>query len=216
MTKTQTMVLEMQPRAEQGSKAVARLRQAGRLPAVVYGHGQAPVSVWMDAHDFGEALHHGHRLFEVTLGGKKETVLVKDLQYDYLGKAVIHADLMRVNLQEMVRVTVPIEQKGTSKGSHFGGMIDEVLDHIEIECRVDEIPDVLPVSVKDLDVGESIYARDIPLPPHAKLVTPPDAVVLHCHPMAKVKTTEELEEELPAAPEVITERAEEEGEGSGE
>jgi len=205
---TQTMFLEVKPREEAGSRRVARLRREGQLPAVVYGHGQESVNVALSLHDFSEALHHGHRVFETTLDGQKATLLVRDLQYDHLGKTIIHADLIRVNLSEMVRVVVPIEQKGTSKGSHFGGMIDEILDHVEIECRVSEIPDVLPVSVKDLDVGESIRAGDIPLPPNARLVTAPETVVLHCHPVSKAKTTEELEEEMPAAPEVIGEEAE--------
>lgn len=205
----ETLFLQTDARTAIGSKRVAKLRGTGQVPAVVYGHGKDPANVSLNLHDFSEALHHGHRLFETKLGDKKETLLVKDLQYDHLGKTIIHVDLMRVNLTETVRVMVPIEQRGTSKGSHFGGMVDEILDHIEIECRVSEIPDVLVVSIKELDVGESIHAGDIPLPTHARLITPAESVVLHCHPISKAKTTEELEEEMPLAPEVIGEEPEE-------
>jgi large subunit ribosomal protein L25 len=212
----ETLVLKAEARKDVGTKGAKRLRRQGRLPAIVYGHKQEPQAISLNLHDFTEGLHHGHRLINVQLGRKKETLLVKDLQYDHLGKDVIHADLVRVDLAEMVKVSVPIEQRGTSKGSHEGGMIDEHLDHIEIECKVSDIPDVIPISVKEISVGDSVHARDVELPEGAKLVTDENALVLHCHLITKAKTTEELEEELPAAPEVITEKAEGEEPEEGE
>lgn len=213
----ETLVLKAEAREDVGTKSTKRLRKQGKLPAIVYGHKQEPQAISLNLHDFTEGLHHGHRIINVQLGRKKETLLVKDLQYDHLGKDVIHADLVRVDLAETVKVSVPIEQRGTSKGSHEGGMIDEHLDHLEIECKVSEIPEVIPISVKELGIGDSIHARDVELPEGVKLVTDGDALVLNCHLVTKVKTTEELEEELPVAPEVITEKAEgeaaEEGEG---
>jgi large subunit ribosomal protein L25 len=206
----ETIMLKAETRDSVGSKHAKQLRRKGMLPAIIYGHQQEPLPVALNLHDFTESLHHGHRIFDVKLGKKKETLLVKDIQYDHLGKYVIHADLVRVDLTEMVKVTVPIEQRGTSKGSHESGMIDELLDHLEIECRVSDIPDVLPISVKEVGVGDSVHARDVELPEGAKLVTDPNALVLHCHLITKVKTTEELEEEMPAAPEVISEKPEEE------
>jgi len=147
---TQRAVIKAEIRTSLGSKQAARLRRQGKLPAIVYGHKEDPVAVSFDLHDFVEDLHHGHRLFDTEFGGKTETLLVKDLQYDHLGKNVIHADMVRVNLEETVKVTVPIEMRGTPKGSHEGGIVDEHLDHLEIECRVTEIPEVIPVLVKDL------------------------------------------------------------------
>ena len=212
----ETIVLKADGREDVGSKHAKKLRKQGRLPAIIYGHKQPPQAVSLDLHDFTEALHHGHRLFNVQLGRKKETLLVKDMQYDHLGKSVIHADLVRVDLTETIKVTVPIEQRGTSKGSHESGMIDEHLDHIEIECLVSDIPEVIPISVKEVGVGDSVYARDVILPEGAKLVTDPGALILHCHLIAKAKTTEELEEEMPAAPEVITEKEQEQQAEGGE
>lgn len=206
----ETLVLKAEARSDVGSKGSKRLRRQGRLPAIVYGHKQEPQAISLNLHDFTEGLHHGHRLIDVQLGRKKETLLVKDLQYDHLGKDVIHADLVRVKLTDLVKVTVPIEQRGTAKGSHEGGMIDEHLDHLEIECKVSDIPDVIPISVKELGVGDSIHARDVQLPEGVRLITDADALVLNCHLVTKAKTTEELEEEMPVAPEVITERPEEE------
>jgi large subunit ribosomal protein L25 len=208
----QRAVIKAEIRTTLGTKDASRLRRKGKLPAIVYGHKKEPVAISFDVHGFIEDLHHGHRLFDTDMGGKTETLLVKDIQYDHLGKNVIHADMVRVDLEETVKVTVPIEMRGTSKGSHEGGIVDEHLDHLEIECKVMEIPEVIEVSVKELGVGDAIHAGDVELPAGAKLVTDPQALLLTCHLVAAAKTTEEVEEEMPVGPEVITEKpAEEEG-----
>ncbi|MHC4753000.1 MAG: 50S ribosomal protein L25, partial [Planctomycetota bacterium] len=120
-----TLLLKAEVREHTGSKAVQRVREQGRIPAIVYGHKQEPVAISLDAHNFVEGLHHGHRLMDVQVGRKKEKMIVKELQYDYLGKNIIHADLMRVDITESVKVTVPIELKGTARGTHEGGIIEE-------------------------------------------------------------------------------------------
>lgn len=208
----ETIALSAEVRNEVGTKHAAKLRRAGKLPAIVYGHGREPVAVSLDLHNFAEMLHHGHRLFGVKIGKTLETLLIKDLQYDHLGKDIIHVDLVRVDLAEMVKVTVPIELKGTAKGTHEGGIVDEHLDHLEIECKASDIPEVIPVSVKELGVGDAIHAGDVELPEGMKLATDPETLVLMCHLVAAAKSTEELEEEMPVAPEVITEKVDQEGE----
>lgn len=208
--------IKAEVRTEVGTKHAAALRREGKLPAIVYGHKQDPVAIAFDMHDFVEDLHHGHRLFDVEMGGATETLLIKDLQYDFMGKYVIHADMVRVNLQETVKVVVPIELKGTSKGSHDGGIIDEVLDHVEVQCRVTNIPETIVVSIKDVGVGDAVYAGDIELPDGVTLATDPDALILTCHLVAAAKSTEQLEEEMPAGPEVITEKPAEGEEGAAE
>ena len=213
---TETIALKAELRPAAGSKHARVLRTQGRLPAIVYGHKEEPVAISLNLHDFAENLHHGHRVFNVNLGGKTETLLVKALQYDHLGKYIIHADFVRVDLEERVKVTVPIEQRGTAQGTHQGGIIDELLDHIEIECKVTEIPETIVVSVNDVEVGQSLHAGDISLPAGMKLVTDPKALILHCHLVAAAKSTEEFEEELPSEPEVITEKADEADESEPE
>ena len=204
------VVLQVKMRKEVGSKHSVILRREGRLPAIVYGHKQEPEAISVDLHDFTEHLHHGHRFFKVKMGKKTATLLVKELQYDHLGKDIIHADLVRVDLTESVKVSVSIELKGTSAGSHEGGIVDEHLDHLEIECKVTDIPETIVVSIKELGIGDAIHASDVELGEGIKLVTDPNALLLTCHLVAAAKSTEELEEELPAGPEVITEKAEEE------
>ena len=207
-----TLLLKAEIREQTGSKAVQKVRKEGRIPAIVYGHNETPVAISLDAHNFVEGLHHGQRLMDVQIGTKKEKIIVKDLQYDYLGKNIIHADLIRVSVTEMVKVTVPIELKGTAKGTHESGIIEEHADQLEIECRATDIPETIVVWVKEVGVGDALHASDIELPDGVKLVSSPETIVVTCHLVAAAKTTEQVEEEMPVAPEVISEAKEPEGE----
>jgi large subunit ribosomal protein L25 len=206
------LVLKAQKREQTGSKSAAKVREEERIPAIVYGHKKEPVAISLDAHNLVEGLHHGHRLVDVQIGRKREKMLIKDLQYDYLGKDVIHVDLMRVDVSEMVKVTVPIELKGTAQGSHEGGIVEEHIDHLEVECKVTDIPETIVVSVKEMGVGDNLHAGDIELPDGVKLISDPSTLLITCGLVAAAKSTEELEEEIPAAPEVIGEAKEAEEE----
>ncbi len=216
-------------REHTGSKYAAKVREQSRIPAIVYGHKQEPVAVSLDAHNLVEVLHHGHRLMDVqivrpggakkgvsTAGEKPQKMIIKDIQYDYLGRDIIHVDLMRVDVSEMVKVTVPIELKGTAKGTHEGGIVVEHTDHLEVECRVTDIPESIVVWVKEIDVGDTLHAGDIELPSGAKLLSPASTLLVACSLVAAAKSTEELEAEVPSAPEVIGEAKEAEKEPSEE
>ena len=208
--------LKAEIREHTGSKSAAKVRKQGRIPAIVYGHKKEPVAISLDVHNLVEGLHHGHRLMDVQIGKKRQKMIVKDLQYDYLGKDIIHVDLMRVDVTETVKVAVPIELKGTAKGAHEGGIITEHTDHLEIECRVTDIPETIVVSVKDMDVGDVLHAGDIELPEEVKLSSLPETLLVTCSLVAAAKAVEEVEEEAPVAPEVIGEAKEPEEQPSEE
>jgi large subunit ribosomal protein L25 len=199
------LVLKAEIREQTGSKQVAKLRGKGRIPAIVYGHKRESVAISLDANSLVETLHHGRRVIDVQIGGKKEKLIVKELQYDYLGRDIVHADLMRVDVTETVKVKVPIELKGTAKGTHEGGIIEEHADHLEVECKVTDIPENLIVPVKEMDLGDALHAGDIEMPSGVSLVSDPSMLLVTCRLVAVAKTTEELEEEAPVAPEVIGE-----------
>jgi large subunit ribosomal protein L25 len=200
-----TLLLKAEVRENTGSKTVRKIRKQGKIPAIMYGHKEEPVAISLDGHNFVEGLHHGHRLIDVQIGRKKEKTIVKELQYDHLGKNIIHADLMRVDVSENVKVTVPIELKGTAVGTHEGGIIEEHTDHLEIECKATDIPETIVVWIKDVHVGSTLHAGEIELPDGISLVSSPDTLLVTCHLVAAAKTTEELEEETPVAPEIIGE-----------
>ena len=201
----ETLILKAEVRENTGSKAVRKVRRQGKLPAIVYGHKKEPVAISLDAHDFVKGLHHGRRLIDVQVGGKKEKMIIKELQYDYLGKDIIHVDLMRVDMSETVKVAIPIELKGIAAGTHEGGIVEEHVDRLEIECKVSDIPEIIVVLVKDVHVGDALHAGEIELPDGVKLVGSPEMLLVTCHLVAAAKTAEQIEEETPTAPEVIGE-----------
>jgi large subunit ribosomal protein L25 len=210
MAKTLTLKAEL--RENIGSKAVRRLRKQGLIPAIVYGHQEEPVAITLDVRSLVDAMQHGQRLFDLQLGNKKETAIIKALQYDHLGSNILHADLLRVDVKEMVRVTVPIELKGTAPGTHEGGIVEAHVNRLEIECKPTDIPEKIIISVKTMQLEDTLHARDIVLPEGVNLISSPEMLVVSCHLVAEVKTTEQVEEEVPATPEVIGKVEKPEGE----
>lgn len=210
-----TFTLEALVRKGVGTQESIRLREQGRIPAIVYGHKKDPLAVSFNAHDLAEGLHHGHRLMDVTVDGQTQAVLVKDVQYDYLGRDVIHADLIRVDVTERIKVSVPIELKGIAIGTLEGGMIEEHVDSLDVEVVVSAIPDFIAVQIKDISIGDALHASDVELPDGIDLASPLDTLIVTCHMKAAAKSAEDAEEgEVPAeegatSPEVITERKEE-------
>lgn len=203
--------LAAEKRQNTGTKTSVGLRSSGKLPLVLYGHGQSTESLAVDMHDFVEAVHHGHRIMELEIDGKGEQTMIKELQYDHLGRDIIHADMIRVNLSERVEVSVPVILKGQAKGAEQGGILDEHADGIEVECRVSDIPESLELRIDELDIGDSLYARDVKLPSGIKLVSDEDVLIVTCRVVtAEVEAEEEEALEEPSAPEVIGKEPEEE------
>ncbi|HQG48654.1 MAG TPA: hypothetical protein PK373_06155, partial [Sedimentisphaerales bacterium] len=99
-----TLALQAELRERIGSKAASAVRKQGRIPCIVYGHKEEPVAISVNAHDFLEGIHHGHRLVDITINGTTEKMLVKELQFDHLGRDIVHVDLMRVDVTEMITV----------------------------------------------------------------------------------------------------------------
>jgi large subunit ribosomal protein L25 len=200
-----------------GTKHARRIRAKGELPAIIYGHGQDPEPVSLPAHDVEVQLHHGVRVLDLKLGRKKASpFLIKDVQYDYLGTTPIHLDLMRVHLDEKVTVRVGIELKGTPKGVADGGVLDQHLVDLEVECMVTDIPDTLTPLVTQLGVGESLLVSDLEFPEGVKPLADPEERVASITLLA-----EEVEEEAPAGeeeaqPEVITKGKKEEEQESAD
>jgi large subunit ribosomal protein L25 len=209
------LLLKAEIREKTGKHATTQLREQKKLPATVYGHKQTPLAIALDFRDAIDGLHHGHRVVDLEIDGKKETVMFKALQYDHLGKDIIHVDLMRVNVTEVVKVVVPIVLKGIAEGSKEGGVIDEHVDRLEVECTVNNIPESISVSIKDIHLGDNLYAGDVKLPASLTLISDPKLLILGCSIVAAAKSAEDLvehEEEVPATPEVITEKKQEESE----
>jgi large subunit ribosomal protein L25 len=207
---SQSVQLNAQPRAEVGSRANKRLRDRGLVPGVVYGHKEAVVPVTLPKKELVGHLNHGAHVFDLAFDGRSEKVLVKEVQYDHLGIEVIHVDFARVSLDEKVEVTVPLEFKGTPKGEADGGVLQQMISDLEIECLVTDIPTSIRVNVADLGVDDVLHVSDLQLPAGVRPLQDGDLLV------ATVKIIEE-EEAAPAAaaiegaaePEIIGRKPEE-------
>ena len=211
------ITLKTEPRAKLGTRASQALREAGRLPAVVYGHNEPVEAMSLERHEVEVALAHGVRTLDVDVGGKTQRCLIKEVQYDHLGIAPVHMDLARVDIHERVRVTVGIELRGVPKGVTHGGVLDHHLVEMEVECLVSDIPETLHPVVTDLEVGDSLLVKDVELPPGVVAVSDPEARIATIHALAvapEPEVVEEVEEETPE-PERIG-RVRKEGEKEGE
>src|SRR5688572_18573790 len=153
MAKTANVTVEA--RTSLGSRANKRLRDAGKLPGVIYGHKEAVVPVTLPKKEVVSHLHHGAHVFALQLDGKSENVLVKEVQYDHLGIEVLHVDFARVSLDEKVEVTVPLELKGTPKGEADGGVLQQIIAELEVECLVTDIPDRIIHNVSEMEIGRA-------------------------------------------------------------
>ncbi len=198
-------------RTRLGSKHTRRLRQTGQIPAIIYGHGQNPLSISLNAHDLEIALHHHVRVLELDLEGAKEQYLIKAVQYDYLETTPIHLDLVRVDLNEKVQVTVEIELKGTPAGATEGGVLTQLLTSIDVECAVTAIPEELRPNVAHLGINDSLFVKDLELPKGVVPLNDLEEKVATCRlPSAAEEATEEEGEEGAAEPEMIGRSKEEE------
>ena len=193
-------VLNATVRTEVGSNAVKQVRKAGRIPAVLYGHGEQNVNLSLAGDEVSALIRHGGKLVDLK-GDVADTALIRDVQWSTFGTDVLHVDLARVSAEELVRVTVPVEVKGTAAGTREGGVVELVVHDVEVECSAATIPDKIEVRVHELQVGDSLKAGDIVLPEGMRLLADPDMIIVHCVGRA------EEEEEIAAAeaeePEVI-------------
>jgi large subunit ribosomal protein L25 len=204
-------VLNVKKREPRGKRDARRLRNAGSIPANLYGHGEKNVSLALSADEIESLVRHGARVVDLQ-GAVKEKAFIKDLQWDVYGTAILHVDFNRVSIDERLKVSVPIELKGQAQGAKDGGVVELVVHDVEIECLAIEIPEKLTLRINDLALGGALTAGDIELPAGAKLVSDPDELIVHCvQPAAEVEGEEGAGVEG-AEPEVIGRKAEEEGE----
>ena len=169
-------VLNVQLREQTGTAAAVRLRRTGMVPAVLYGHGEANRHLAIPSSDIQAAIRNHSKT--VTLqGAVSDTALVSHVQYDHLGINVLHLDLVRVNLREMVEVELLTVLHGDAVGLRNGGILLENLHSVTVRCPAGQIPETLLLDVSDLDVGGQKIAGDLVLPEGVELVTPAETVI---------------------------------------
>jgi large subunit ribosomal protein L25 len=202
-------IFHVKSRDSRGKRNARKLRQTGRVPAVLYGHGEAPQSLSVDLGEVSLALRHGHRLVQLQ-GDITEQAFIRDLQWDIYGTEVLHVDLSRVSATDRVRVTVPVELRGEAVGTKEGGVLQHLLHELHIECLATAMPEKLQLNVHNLAVDGTLLASDVQLPAGVELLSDPHAIVAQC------MVPSDEEEAAPTAegaePEVIGRKAAEEEE----
>jgi large subunit ribosomal protein L25 len=221
MRKDITVVAE--PRAARGKNEARRLRQRGRIPAVLYGAYQPPVALAVDPKEMERILHSntGHNtIFSVRLDGETSPAMIVDWQYQPVKDTLLHVDLKRIDLNQRLRVLIPVLTQGDPKGvKQQDGLLEVVTREIEVECLPDEIPEHFTVDVTELMIGQNLRAAEVALTGSMKLLSSPQGVIAHVIALRGEAPTEPAAEAVEAAPataepEVIKKgKKEEEGEG---
>jgi large subunit ribosomal protein L25 len=207
------VTLKTELRQGKGSRDAIRLRKAGRIPGVVYGHKVAPAAVTVPRDELMAALRHHARTLDLLVDGKTETVLIQEVQHDHLGSAVLHVDFRRVSRDERIRTTVDIELRGVAPGTNSGGVLDQPLHSVHVECPAVAIPESIRVKIDSLLIGMAIHVKELDLPPGVKILDDPDLVVVQVK-QQQVQVVEPVvaapaaEGAAAAEPEVITKKKE--------
>jgi large subunit ribosomal protein L25 len=210
-TALETNVLEAQPR-EAGTKNDAkRVRREGKIPAVVYGAGKDSLSISVDPRVVTRILNSetGHNtIFDLAMGAEKTKAMIVDWQYEPIKGKLLHIDLKRIALDKALKVSVPIFLVGESAGvKQEGGIMEQMLREVEIECLPADIPSHIDADVSQLTFGKVLRVSDLPHTEKLKFLTDANQPVAHVTSVKEevVATPEAVAAEAgtPAEPEVI-------------
>jgi large subunit ribosomal protein L25 len=195
--------LQVELRHDRGKHHNRRLRKAGSIPAVLYGHRKENLCLAVPAEPLDALVHHGNRL--VTLcGAVNESAFIREIQWDVWGTHVLHVDFTRISEHETVQVAVPVEVRGEAPGVREGGIVEQLIHEVEIECPASAIPERLLVNINHLRLRDSITVADLQLPEAAVALGDSATVVVHCIEPVELPEVEVVEAAA-GEPEVIGE-----------
>ena len=199
-------------RSGHGKNAARQLRSRGRIPAVLYGQRDAALSLSVDPKDLLSILHSAsgfNTIFSLDVENRGTTnVMLKEWQFDPVKETLLHADFLRIAMDNALQVSVPILSAGVAKGvKDQGGIFEFVLRQLEVECLPADIPEHITADISHLEIGSNLRVADLPVDPKLKVLSDLDLVVAHV-----VTPKEEEEETAAAAEEVVVPGAEQEGE----
>ena len=192
-----------------GRSAVRKLKATGAVPAVIYGAKAEPESLQVSKREISALLSHAageNILVELEIDGANRLAMVQEVQHAPIGGDILHIDFHAVSMDEMIEADVPLEPTGTANGvKNFGGLLEQSLRSLSIECLPRDLPDVITVDVAALNIGDAIHVRDIPLPAGVTTTNPPDLTAFSV--MAPTVADDATPgAETPSAPEVITQK----------
>jgi large subunit ribosomal protein L25 len=196
--------LAAEPRQTTGKGAARRTRAAGRVPAVLYGHGMAPQHLSVDAREFGFAMRTGagsNVLLELQVGRARHLALAKAVQRHPLRGSYIHVDFLAVRRGEKVTVSVPVHLVGEAPGVREGGVADQDLYQVNVEAEVTSVPESVQGDVAGLQIGDVLRVADLVAPDGVTILDDPEAPVISVVPptVAPVEEAEAAEAEAAEA-----------------
>jgi large subunit ribosomal protein L25 len=181
--KTETNVLDAQPRAAGNKNEARRVRRGGKIPAVVYGAGKNAVSVSVDPRQVSRILHSasGHNtIFDLAVDGDRSKAMIVDWQYEPIKGSLLHIDLKRIAMDQKLTVMVPIVLKGEAVGvKQQGGILEQVTREVEIECLPSDIPSQIDADVSELVFGKVMRVSDLPHSEKLRFLTDENQPVAH-------------------------------------
>ncbi len=213
--------LKAEKRDTTGKGAARKLRGSGRIPAVLYGHGEETRSLSVDAHELEmlmQRVHIENTIVQLQISGERAAVkaLAREVQRHPHRPVILHVDFYQIHAGEKVTVEIPIRLIGQAPGVKTGGLMQHALTEMEVRCLPDDIPEYLEADVSAMEIGDSLHVSDVKLPAGVEAVQDADRTICSViPPQAGIAEpgAEEVAAEAGGEPEVIR-RAKEEGEAS--
>jgi large subunit ribosomal protein L25 len=205
--------LTAERRTATGRSAVRKLKAIGAVPAVIYGAKDKAEPLQVSRRDISAMLSHAageNILVELEVAGKTRLALVQEVQHAPVGGAILHVDFHAVSMDEVIQAEVPLEPIGTANGvKNMGGLLEQSLRSLAIECLPRDLPDLIPVDVSALNIGDAIHVREIQLPTGVTTRVQPDLTAFSVLAPTVEEEPVAAAVEAPTGPEVIREKKEE-------
>ncbi|MEO5510712.1 MAG: 50S ribosomal protein L25 [Longimicrobiales bacterium] len=192
-------------RQDMGKGVARKLRAAGKVPAVMYGHGETTRSLTVDAHELQllfSKVHWENTLIQLDIGGESVSTLVREVQSHAYKSDILHVDFYQIHANEALEVEIPVRLLGTPAGIKLGGMLSHSINDLMVRCLPANIPDHIDVDVSHLGLNEAVHVSDLKLPAGVESVIEGDRVVCVVNPPSVV-AADEPAVPAPGEPEVI-------------
>jgi large subunit ribosomal protein L25 len=178
-----------------GSADSRRQRRNGKIPAVIYGHGE-PEGLLIDAHEFNTKFMtvSESTIINLEVDGDGHDVLIRDYQEDAISGAITHVDFYEIERGKALRTNVGLHLNGAAVGIREGGILESFVHELEVECLPKDLPEGIDLDITSLEIGHSIHVRDIQAPSGVEILNSPDQVI--CTIAYKRVEVEEVPEEL--------------------
>lgn len=190
-------------RTKLGTSENRRLRAKGLVPGNIYGHKQDAISVTFAAKETAALVNSTHRVVNLQFEGKTETAILRETQWDVFRKQLLHIDFMRVDANERVKADVDVVVRGTSAGALAGGIFEQPLHALHVDCLAINIPEAIIVKVQSLKIGDAIHVKELEIPEGVTVLNNPDAIVVRVIQALAVEALPTGDAASVAEPEVI-------------